>query len=116
MWFVLVVFAFYTFFDLLPKMIFRMYPNRLCLLLARPFRGLHIGLRPLVAVVDGQARPMAWTFERGRGRVFASVPGHYFWTLDDPLWRLLCLRGMAWAGRRDPSSLNDAVMRGALVR
>jgi putative hemolysin len=56
LWFVLVVFAFYTFFDLLPKMIFRMYPNRLCLLLARPFRGLHIGLRPLVAVVEWGAR------------------------------------------------------------
>ena len=41
-WFVLVflalVFLFYTFFDLLPKMLFRTYPNRLCLGLARPFR------------------------------------------------------------------------------
>ena len=43
---------FYAFFDLLPKMLFRMHPNRLCLLLARPFRLIHLALRPLVAVVE----------------------------------------------------------------
>jgi CBS domain containing-hemolysin-like protein len=55
-WFVVVfsvvVFLFYAFFDLLPKMLFRMYPNRLCVLLARPFRFIHLGLRPLVALVE----------------------------------------------------------------
>ena len=50
--FSLAVFLFYTFFDLLPKMLFRAYPNRLCLMLARPFRGIHLGLRPLVALVE----------------------------------------------------------------
>jgi CBS domain containing-hemolysin-like protein len=55
-WFVVVfsaaVFLFYTFFDLLPKMLFRMYPNRLCVLLARPFKFIHLALRPLVALVE----------------------------------------------------------------
>ena len=55
-WFVLafvaLVFLFYAFFDLLPKMLFRTYPNRLCLALARPFRVMHLALRPLVAVVE----------------------------------------------------------------
>src|ERR1035437_5127850 len=55
-WFVVVfsviVFFFYAFFDLLPKMLFRMQPNRLCLLLARPFRFIHLALRPLVALVE----------------------------------------------------------------
>ena len=46
------VFLFYAFFDLLPKMLFRMYPNRLCVLLARPFRLIHWALRPLVALVE----------------------------------------------------------------
>src|SRR4051812_27373686 len=32
--FTFVVFLFYTFFDLLPKMLFRSFPNRLCLVLA----------------------------------------------------------------------------------
>src|SRR5438132_10575300 len=36
------VFLFYTFFDPLPKMLFRTYPTRLCMLLARPFRLIHL--------------------------------------------------------------------------
>ncbi|PYX63127.1 MAG: hypothetical protein DMG78_32180, partial [Acidobacteria bacterium] len=56
LWFALVyvgvVFFFYAFFDLLPKMLFRTYPNRLCVLLARPFRVIHFALRPLVAIVE----------------------------------------------------------------
>src|SRR4051812_43169661 len=55
-WFVVVfsvaVFLFYALFDLLPKMLFRNFPNRLCLLLARPFRIVHLALRPLVATVE----------------------------------------------------------------
>lgn len=41
--------------------------------------------------------PMVWTYSRGRGRVFASILGHYARTYDDPLFRLLVLRGLAWA-------------------
>ena len=50
--FSIAVFLFYAFFDLLPKMLFRANPNRLCLLLARPFRFIHLALRPLVALVE----------------------------------------------------------------
>ena len=50
---ILIVFLFYTLFDLLPKMLFRLYPNRLCLLCTRPFRFIHILLRPLVWMVEG---------------------------------------------------------------
>ena len=49
------------------------------------------------AVEDGQPRPMLWTYERGKGRVFVSILGHYTWTFDDPLFRILLLRGLAWA-------------------
>lgn len=49
---VAMAFLFYTFCDLLPKMLFRLYPNRLCLTLARPFQVIHVGLRPLVAMVE----------------------------------------------------------------
>ena len=56
LWFVAVfsvaVLVFYALFDLLPKMLFRLLPNRLCLVLARPFRFLHLALRPLVALVE----------------------------------------------------------------
>lgn len=71
-WFVLVALVFYTFFDLLPKMLFRTYPNRLCLALARPFRILHLALRPLVAVVEwGSQGLLRWS----GGRIHA---GHLF--------------------------------------
>jgi putative hemolysin len=47
----IVVFLFYAFCDLLPKMLFRQYPNRLCLAAAVPFRLLHFGLAPMVAIL-----------------------------------------------------------------
>jgi putative heme-binding domain-containing protein len=48
-------------------------------------------------VEEGQPRPLLWTYERGKGRVFVSILGHYTWTFDDPLFRILVLRGLAWA-------------------
>ncbi len=66
------VFLFYTFFDLLPKMLFRTFPTRLCMLLARPFRLIHLLLRPLVSVVEkASGMLLRW---RG-GKVFT---GHLF--------------------------------------
>ena len=49
------VFLFYALFDLLPKMLFRAYPNQLCLSAARIFRPVHFVLRPLVALVETSA-------------------------------------------------------------
>jgi putative hemolysin len=55
-WFVIVysgiVLLFYGLFDLLPKMLFRLYPTRLCVWLAPAFRFVHLALRPLVAIVE----------------------------------------------------------------
>lgn len=63
------VFLFYALFDLLPKRLFRTYPNRLCLWAARPFRVVHFALRPLVALVEGaSALLLRWT----GGRVFTG--------------------------------------------
>src|SRR5262249_38304700 len=31
---------------------------------------------------EGAARPLVWTRERGKGRVFVCIPGHYTWTFD----------------------------------
>lgn len=50
--FVILVFVFYALSDLLPKMLFRMFPTRLCILWARPFRILYLLLNPLVRVVE----------------------------------------------------------------
>ena len=54
--FMAVVFLFYAFFDLLPKMLFRAHPNRLCLLAANVFRFVHLALRPLVLLVERTCR------------------------------------------------------------
>jgi len=76
LWFVVVfgviVFLFYALFDLLPKMLFRSYPNRLCMMSARPFRMVHFALRPLVALVERvSALLLRWT----GGKAFS---GHLF--------------------------------------
>ena len=47
--------------------------------------------------VEGEDRPMMWTFQKGPGRVFGSILGHYTSTHDDPLFRVIALRGVAWA-------------------
>jgi putative hemolysin len=44
---------FYAVCDLLPKMLFRLYPNRLCLIFLRPFRWVHYSLRPVVWLMAG---------------------------------------------------------------
>jgi len=75
-WFILlfsvIVFLFYTFCDLLPKMLFRLFPNRLCMAMARPFRLVHLLLRPLVWLVENFSNTLLrWT----GGKVFT---GHLF--------------------------------------
>jgi putative hemolysin len=51
--FAAVVFLFYTLFDLLPKMLFRAFPNQLCLSAARFFQPVNFVLSPLVSLVEG---------------------------------------------------------------
>jgi len=76
LWFVLVfsvlVFLFYTFFVLLPKMLFLIFPNRLCMLLAQPFRAIDFLLRPLVALVEWFSRLLL------RWRGGKTFTGHLF--------------------------------------
>jgi hypothetical protein len=64
-------------------------------------------------VEAGQPRPLFWTVEPARGRVFVSIPGHYSWTFDDPLFRVLLLRGTAWAAREPVDRFNNLVRVGA---
>lgn len=51
----------------------------------------------------GQPHPLFWTMEPTGGnavqpaRIFVSVLGHYSATFDDPLFRILLLRGIAWS-------------------
>jgi putative hemolysin len=71
------VLFFYAFWELLPKMLFRLYPNRLCLLLSGPFRLVHFVLRPIVAVLRWLASGLLRTTG---GSNFA---GHLFGTREE---------------------------------
>lgn len=72
--FIVAIFLFYIFCDLLPKMLFRQFPNRLALMLAKPFRLLHLLLSPLVTIVEGFASLLLrWTGGKiYTGHVFAN--------------------------------------------
>ncbi len=61
-------------------------------------------------------QPMIWTREHGKGRSFSCLLGHYTWTFDDPYFRILVLRGIAWAARQSPFRFDPLVLRGARVR
>ncbi len=71
------MFLFYTFFELLPKVLFRTVPNRLTLVLTPLFRLLHQVLRPLVWVMTNLSRGLLhWT----GGRTFT---GHLFGSREE---------------------------------
>lgn len=60
---------FYALLDLLPKMLFQRFPNRLCLLLARPFRGVELLLWPGVRASAWIARGL---LKWGGGNAFTG--------------------------------------------
>ena len=69
--------VFYGLFELLPKMLFRLYPNRLCLMLTRPFSSVHSLLRPLVwLMAQFSALVLRWS----GGKIFT---GHLFGSRDE---------------------------------
>jgi type 1 glutamine amidotransferase len=66
-------------------------------------------------VEEGLPRPILWSYEPPGGRVFCSILGHYSWTFDDPLFRVLVLRAMAWVAREPVGRFNELVLEGARV-
>jgi len=64
---------------------------------------------------DGKPQPLFWTREQGKGRVFVSIPGHFSWSFDDPLFRTILLRGIAWTAGEPVDRFNDLVLPGARV-
>ncbi len=64
---------------------------------------------------EGAAQPLIWTRRQGEGRVFCSIPGHYTWTFDDPLFRLILLRGVCWAADQPIDRLTDLAPLGARI-
>ncbi|HVR35150.1 MAG TPA: ThuA domain-containing protein [Methylomirabilota bacterium] len=69
------------------------------------------------SVEDNAPRPELWTLERGRGRIVGCIPGHFTWTFDDPLFRVLVFRGICWAAKQEnPDRLAELSFIGAWVR
>lgn len=65
---------------------------------------------------ENEAKPQLWVMEHAQGRVFGCIPGHYTWTFDDPLYRLIVLRGIAWAARDpDINRLSELMTVGARI-
>ena len=54
---------------------------------------------PRLADLDGKKWPVFWTKEVGRGRVFGTTVGHNYFTFNDPYFRIILLRAMAWTVR-----------------
>jgi type 1 glutamine amidotransferase len=61
---------------------------------------------------EGKDWPMVWTLNRGKGKVFASIVGHYAWSYDDPLFRLMVLRAIAWAANEPIGRLEGLATEG----
>jgi type 1 glutamine amidotransferase len=64
-------------------------------------------------VEEGKTWPLFWTRQQGKGRVFVSIPGHYTWTFDDPLFRVLLLRGIAWTAGESVDRFNSLATVGS---
>ncbi|MEQ2008049.1 MAG: ThuA domain-containing protein, partial [Limisphaerales bacterium] len=64
---------------------------------------------------DGKLTPQLWTRQVGKGRVFVAVPGHYNWTFDDPVFRVLALRGICWAAGQPEDRLVELATIGARI-
>jgi type 1 glutamine amidotransferase len=58
------------------------------------------------------AEPVIWAYQRGQGRVVASTLGHFDWTFDDPFFRTIVLRGMAWAAGEPTGRFDHLILRG----
>ena len=65
---------------------------------------------------DGEATPQLWTYEKDKGRVFVSIPGHYSWTFDDPIFRIVLLRSFAWVANQPIDRFNALVPLGARIK
>ena len=71
-----------------------------------------------LAPEKGEPRPLFWTRElqnpdkEHHGRVFVSIPGRDSRSFDDPLFRVLLLRGIAWSASEPVDRFNNLIGAG----
>ncbi|MGF1579043.1 MAG: amidohydrolase family protein [Gemmataceae bacterium] len=56
--------------------------------------------------------PVCWTMQFGKGRIFCTLPGHNMFLFNDPKFRIILLRGLAWAMNEKPDVLMPLVFVG----
>ncbi len=52
--------------------------------------------------MDGKAWPVIWTKEVGKGKVFGTILGHNWFAFNDPYFRIMLFRAMAWTMDESP--------------
>jgi len=68
---------------------------------------------PVQAFAQSDDHPQMWTQEpAGGGRIFVTLGGHYSWNFDDPLFRTLVLRGIAWSVQEPVDRFNNLIEAG----
>lgn len=60
--------------------------------------------------------PLMWNRRTGKGRVHVNILGHCNWTFNDPLFRVLLLRAIAWAANEPVDRFNDIVTAGVKLK
>lgn len=61
--------------------------------------------------LDDEAWPVAWMKETGQGKVFATVLGHNYFSFNDPYFRIILLRAMAWTMNESFEPFKHVVLR-----
>jgi len=61
---------------------------------------------------EGSRGQAFWTYASGKGRVFGTTTGHFTYTYHDPMYRLLLVRGIAWALEEKPGAFVPIVFDG----
>jgi len=67
---------------------------------------------PKIEDLDGKNWPVMWTTEVARGKVFVTVAGHNYFTFNDPYFRIILLRAMAWTMNESFDPFKPLVTKG----
>ena len=66
---------------------------------------------PKTIDLDDKKWPVMWTKEVGRGKVFVTAAGHNYFTFNDPYFRIILLRAMAWTMNESFDPFKPLVMK-----
>jgi len=65
--------------------------------------------------IDNKKWPAFWTIEKGESKVFVSIPGHNFFLFNDPYYRIILFRAMAWTLNESFDPFKPLVTEGLML-